>query len=72
MKCWENHAMPVADPSEQSAQICLSPVYDDGSENKTWSKSTPSGEVRLLITNPDAIDAFEVGETYFVDFTPAD
>ncbi len=71
MKCWENHPSPSGD-SERTAFVRLSAVVDDSPENKSWSKWTPNGEVTLSITNPDAIDAFVPGKTYFVDFTPAD
>ncbi len=42
-----------------------------GEENKEWSKWTPSGELRIQITNPAALAQFEVGKDYFLDFTPA-
>lgn len=62
--------------SEQTAQVVLSPVYGsygDGKdeENKQWSKYTPCGKIEMTITNPAAVAAFEVGQPYFVDFTPA-
>lgn len=52
------------------AEVKLAPVYGD--ENKPWSEATPQGSISMLITNPAAIDAFELGKAYFVDFTPAD
>jgi len=54
--------------------VTLQPVYGDGEdgENKDWSKWTPSGELRLTITNPDAYEQFKLGKAYFVDFTAAD
>jgi hypothetical protein len=42
-----------------------------GEENKTWAKYTPSGKIELSIDNPDAYAYFELGKTYFVDFTEA-
>lgn len=58
------------------ALIRMSPVfgsYDDGDgeANASWSEHTPSGELSMVITNPDAIDKFSVGEAYYLDFTPA-
>jgi len=62
MKAYSVDRLQSGDPNEKSAEIRLMPVYDDGDpENATWSKYTPSGEVRLFITNPDAIEAFEPG-----------
>lgn len=49
--------------------VTMSPVQGD--ENKTWAKYTPSGEFRLNINNPAAVDAFTLGHVYFVDFDPA-
>lgn len=52
--------------------IRLQPVYGDSPENKEWSKWTPSGEVSLQITNPKAVDQFQLGQAYFVDFVPVE
>jgi len=51
--------------------VTMQPVYDEG-ENSQWSKYTPSGELHLTITNPDAYKQFELGKAYFVDFSPAE
>jgi GH35 family endo-1,4-beta-xylanase len=50
-------------------EVRLVPVT--GEENKEWSRWTPSGEVKMQITNPEALNQFTVGADYFVDFTPA-
>ena len=57
----------------QSRQVTLSAVYsnDPNSANYSWSKWTPSGQVTLQITNPDAYSQFQPGKEYFVDFTEA-
>lgn len=73
MKCFHVDHLKTNDPSDVAADIRMVPVYDDGNpENKSWSKWTPSGEVRLFVTNPDAIAQFEPGKSYYVDFTRAD
>lgn len=36
--------------------------------NGDWSKWTPSGEISITITNPDAIAQFEIGEVYALTF----
>jgi hypothetical protein len=51
--------------------VHLQPVYDEGS-NSQWSKYTPSGDLQLTITNPEAYNQFQLGKAYFVDFSPAD
>lgn len=51
--------------------IFLQPVYASDGPNKAWSEATPSGEVQIMITVPEAFDQFKTGKTYFVDFTEA-
>lgn len=53
-------------------RIVLQPIADTEGTYKEWSKYTPSGEVRLDITNPPAAGGFESGKLYQVDFTPAE
>jgi hypothetical protein len=53
----------------ESNVVTLQPVCDD--HNKTWSKWTPCGDIKMTINNPEAFDKFVPGECYFVDFTPA-
>ena len=36
-----------------------------------FCKATPFGEATLAISNPKALEQFELGKSYFVDFTPA-
>lgn len=42
-----------------------------GEANKSWSQYTPSGEMRLSITNPGAHEQFVPGKEYMIEFTPA-
>lgn len=62
--------------TDQYATIVMKPVfgtYADGDvegTNKSWSKWTPSGSLSITITNPSAIDAFDKGKAYYLDFTP--
>ncbi len=63
----------TAGPGEVCATVTMMPIYNNGDpENESWSKYTPSGELRMTITNPAAIDAFEKGKPYYIDFTLAD
>ncbi len=64
-----------------SARVGFSPVTSrknpDGSyagaceENKSFASSTPSGEIWMMIENPEAAKQFELGKAYYLDFTPA-
>jgi len=47
-------------------------VIDDGPENKSWSKWTPSGQLQMTISNPNLIDHFVPGKEYFLDITEAE
>lgn len=50
-------------------------VYEpDGTkndENARFTQATPWGEIRLGIDNPAALEQFEAGKEYYVDFTAA-
>jgi hypothetical protein len=63
----------MGDSGNVAVEVQLQPVFSgkDENANKSWSKWTPSGQVQMQITNPEASGQFEVGKPYFVDFTPA-
>lgn len=51
----------------------FSAVYDDGiEENKRYAKATPSGKLEIQIDNPPAAEFFELGKSYYLDFTKAE
>lgn len=54
--------------------VKLQAVYGgkDEKANASWAKWTPSGEVTLQITNPEASKQLELGKCYFVDLNPAE
>jgi hypothetical protein len=49
--------------------VVMVPVYSE--ENREWSKYTPSGELKLYISNPALEGAFQVGKEYYLDITEA-
>ncbi len=53
--------------------VCATTQYGPNGENEdnTYSRYTPSGEIKLTITNPDLKGKFDFGDTFYVDFTPA-
>ena len=56
-----------------TGKVSLSAVITDRSEtNKSWSKWTPSGNLTMHITNPDAFKEFQLGKTYYIDFSEAE
>ena len=58
-----------------SGTVYLAPVYGNSEENKSWSKATPSGELRMFISNPVAFeffhDAYMNKKSVYIDFTEA-
>ena len=63
---------------DQAAIVQMQPVFgnlagnnNEEDVNSEWSKYTPQGELSMTINNPDAVEAFEVGKAYYLDFTPA-
>lgn len=45
-------------------------MYDDSvPEDQRYARYTPSGELRIAVTNPAVV--FEPGQSYYLDITPA-
>lgn len=63
------------DPHERLtfAAVCKDGSYtSDGSdEDNTFSKFTPQADLSMVIQNPALLGKFEVGQKFYVDFTPA-
>ena len=71
MRCVERRDYQhSADAKQKTTTVRLQPVYADEGPNATWSKYTPSGQVELQITNPAAVESFELGKCYLVTFSP--
>ena len=49
----------------------LTAVYsaNPNDPNHTWSEATPSGNIKMTITNPAAFGKFKPGVAYYIDFT---
>ena len=55
--------------------VCFNAVYssDPNSENKVFTDATPSGRLEITISHDKpALDLFEVGKSYYLDFTPVE
>lgn len=63
---------------EGGEKLSMSPVcaksFGEGgvSEDNDFSKYTPSGELRIFITNENLFGIYKPGQTYYLDLTPAD
>jgi hypothetical protein len=55
-------------------EVSLNAVYSnkEGSANAQWSKWTPSANLSMYISNPDAFGKVLPGQFVFVDLTPTD
>jgi hypothetical protein len=51
--------------------VRLNPVTSNTPENASFYASTPTGSVELGLVSADVGGQFEIGQEFFVDFTPA-
>lgn len=51
--------------------VKMSSVTSGSPENAEFFKWTPTGSIEIGTLNPAAAEAFVIGGTYYVDFTPA-
>lgn len=63
----------VTHPEHNLGNVQLTAVYDPNpeSENGKFFQATPSASISLNSIKGAALDAFEQGEEYYVDFIPA-
>ncbi len=60
----------IFNPSTEEAKLFA--VYGkDGTANKEWAKSTPSGSLELKIDNPDVHGFFKPGREYILTIREA-
>ena len=69
----KHHAHKAGSGDNQSATVEMQPVYGGGA-NDHWSfwKWTPAGKIEMTITNPAAVDQFELGGEYLITFDRAE
>lgn len=55
------------------AKIEMAPVCSEDPDhpNKAFWQATPNGKIEMQINNPSAIQQFEIGKEYYVEFSPA-
>jgi hypothetical protein len=54
-------------------EVSLHAVYanDRNEEDNQFSTATPSGQLMMVVSNPNAIGFFQEGKSYYLDFTEA-
>lgn len=67
---------PVSYVTEE--RLTFAAVYKEGAypadgsdEDNTFSKFTPQADLSMVIQSPALLGKFEVGQKFYVDFTPA-
>lgn len=64
--------------SETQEQLNFSAVTEapfdaeGASEDNSFAKFTPDGHLTMMVTNPNLIGKFAVGEKYYLDFIKAE
>lgn len=66
----EKAGLPETVPHDQPT-VTLSAVTGGSEENESFFSATPIGTIEMTITNPDAAESFELGASYYVDFSDA-
>jgi hypothetical protein len=44
---------------------------DGSDEDQQFARFSPSGSLELTVANPNLIGKFAIGDTFYLDFTPA-
>lgn len=63
--------------SETTDELTLYPVgpsqypSDGSDENNSYARWSPSGELKLTVSNPELFGKFRPGQEYYLDFTRA-
>lgn len=54
--------------------VCKTGSYPDSGhdEDNSFAKFTPTAELKLSVRNPDLFGKFKPGQTFYLDFTPAE
>lgn len=61
----------TTDFGNDNIEVKMTPVVSGSEENKSFSKYTPTGDIRLHITNPNVTAFFKAGKEYYVEFKEA-
>ena len=61
----------VTPNGEDGGTVWLNPVVNGSEENESFYRYTPGGNIVLSTINQKALEQFEVGDEFYVDFTKA-
>lgn len=53
--------------------VCKNDGYpaDGSDENNSFARWTPTAELKMHVNNPALVGQFQIGQTFYVDFTEA-
>lgn len=70
---WDPKAAPTKTMETLQMHAVCAPKYDESGldEDNTFAKYSPSATLIINVANPALFGKFEVGQAYYVDFTPA-
>jgi hypothetical protein len=61
----------TANAGTTAKNLTFQPRYDTSiPEDQRYSKATPSGELKMYVDNPAALEQLKLGQDYYLDFTP--
>ena len=54
-------------------EVTFAPRYDASiPEDQRCVSETPTGKLVMIINSPEALEQFQVGRTFYLDFTPVE
>jgi hypothetical protein len=57
--------------SVEMQAVKMNAVAGGSPEDNTFAQATPAATLDISITNPETVGFFELGKSYYVDFTPS-
>lgn len=57
---------------QEATLSAVSAPHEDGTENRSFWKATPNGDLRMTIDNPECIGFYQEGKEYYLDFIPVE
>ena len=59
--------------NSDARKLVFSAQYDQNTpEDQRYSKATPTGRLEMQVDNPAALEQFQLGKAYYIDFTPVE
>lgn len=51
------------------AEVSFWALYSNNPEDNSYAQATPSGNISMVVSNPEVIDFFKEGQAYYLDFS---